>query len=138
MPPGPTAIRWTRRVLARASILEETSTVSPLLCYSSGGYEKLVFDVVLGEPVEVEVLQSALAGDPRCRFRIKLQPLALSRHSRFISCRPFSIPGTNSSEAACGLWRPAPLLLPWPPVPRSRLARPGADRSPAPSAPPVG
>ncbi|MDP2871387.1 MAG: hypothetical protein Q8P31_02475 [Bacillota bacterium] len=58
--------------LARASILDEASTVSPLLCYCSGGYEKLVFDVVFAEPVQVKVVESALAGDLRCRFRIEI------------------------------------------------------------------
>ena len=58
--------------LARASILDESFAVSPLFCYCSGGYEKLVFDVVFGAPVQVEVVESALAGDLKCRFRIRL------------------------------------------------------------------
>ena len=58
--------------LARASILDEAPPVSSLFCYCSGGYEKLVFDVVFGRPVTVEVLESALAGDIRCRFRIEI------------------------------------------------------------------
>lgn len=41
-------------------------------CYCSGGFAKLMFDVVFGESTEVEVLQSVLAGDSVCRFRIKL------------------------------------------------------------------
>ncbi|MDH5200981.1 MAG: DUF6144 family protein [Candidatus Bathyarchaeota archaeon] len=58
--------------LARASILSGEPEISPTWCYCSGGYEKLKFDVVFGEPVEVEVLESALAGDPRCRFSVKI------------------------------------------------------------------
>jgi hypothetical protein len=58
--------------LARASILDESPRVSPLFCYCSGGYEKLVFDVVFGEPVRVSVLTSALAGDLTCRFQIDM------------------------------------------------------------------
>jgi hypothetical protein len=58
--------------LARASILSGEPEISPTWCYCSGGYEKLKFDVVFGEPVEVEVLESALAGDPRCRFAVKI------------------------------------------------------------------
>lgn len=58
--------------LARASILDESTPVSPLFCYCSGGYEKLAFDVVFGEPVRVTVVNSALAGDLVCRFRIDI------------------------------------------------------------------
>lgn len=58
--------------LARASILNESPGVSPLFCYCSGGYEKLAFDVVFGEPVRVSVLKNALAGDLTCRFQIDI------------------------------------------------------------------
>jgi len=56
--------------LARASILEGKPEISPTWCYCSGGYEKLLFDVVFEE--EVEVLESAIAGDLRCRFAVKI------------------------------------------------------------------
>ena len=58
--------------LARASIVEDVPAVDPLFCYCSAGYEKLPFDVIFDRPVEVEVLETALAGDERCRFRVKL------------------------------------------------------------------
>jgi len=58
--------------LARASIIGQGPAVSPLLCYCSGGYEKLPFDVAFGEPVEVTLLQSPLAGDEVCRFAIPI------------------------------------------------------------------
>lgn len=58
--------------LARASILNESPKVSPLFCYCSGGYEKLPFDVVFGCPTRVTVLESALGGNDRCRFRIDI------------------------------------------------------------------
>jgi len=58
--------------LARASILSGEPEISPTWCYCSGGYEKLKFDVIFGEPVEVEVLESALVGDPRCRFAVEI------------------------------------------------------------------
>ncbi len=41
-------------------------------CYCSGGFQKLMFDVVFGCSTDVEVLESVLAGDPVCRFRISL------------------------------------------------------------------
>jgi len=58
--------------LARASIREGKPKISPTWCYCSGGYEKLLFDVIFNEQVEVEVLESALGGDLRCRFAIKI------------------------------------------------------------------
>jgi hypothetical protein len=58
--------------LARASILAGKPAVSPLFCYCSAGYEKLPFDVIFGEPVQVEVLESVLGGSDRCRFAISI------------------------------------------------------------------
>ena len=58
--------------LARASILSEGPGVPSEWCYCSGGYGKLPFEVVFGEELEVELLESVLAGDPRCRFAIKM------------------------------------------------------------------
>lgn len=60
--------------LARASILEGEPHISPTWCYCSGGYEKLQFDVIFDEETEVEVLESALGGDLRCRFAVKIPP----------------------------------------------------------------
>ena len=40
--------------------------------YCSDGYEKLRFDVIFGEPAEVELLESALEGATRCHFAIKI------------------------------------------------------------------
>jgi hypothetical protein len=57
--------------LARAAIIEDTE-ISPIFCYCSGGYEKLHFDVIFDEPVEVELLESILKGDLRCRFANKI------------------------------------------------------------------
>ena len=57
--------------LARAAILAEDDI--PLdWCYCSGGFEKLMFDVVFGEDTEVEVLESALAGSTICRFAVQI------------------------------------------------------------------
>ena len=58
--------------LARASILRGDADISPTWCYCSGGFEKLQFDVIFDEELEVEVLESALAGDDRCRFAVKI------------------------------------------------------------------
>ena len=58
--------------LARAAIIEGKPVIPLDWCYCSGGFAKLKFDVVFGEPTEVEVLESVLAGDDRCRFRVKI------------------------------------------------------------------
>jgi len=58
--------------LARASIVESVPAVDAEFCYCSAGYEKFPFDVIFDQPTEVEVLQSALAGDAHCRFRVKV------------------------------------------------------------------
>lgn len=65
--------------LAAASITETGAGVPALWCACSAGYEKHLFDVVFGEETEVEVLESVLAGDPRCRFRIRIPEAVLAR-----------------------------------------------------------
>ncbi len=57
--------------LARSAILE-AAEISPTFCYCSGGFEKLHFDVIFDTPVEVELLESTLKGDLRCRFANKI------------------------------------------------------------------
>jgi len=58
--------------LARAAITTGEPEIPLDWCYSSGGYEKLMFDLAFEEETEIEVLESALAGDYRCRFRVKI------------------------------------------------------------------
>lgn len=56
----------------RSALKEGTPAISPTWCYCSGGYEKFLFDVIFEEPVEVEVLETPLAGHSRCRFALKI------------------------------------------------------------------
>jgi hypothetical protein len=58
--------------LARKAILNDTAEPLATFCYCSAGYEKLPLEVVLGVPLEVEVLESVLAGGERCRFAITI------------------------------------------------------------------
>lgn len=58
--------------LAREAILKGDPDIPLDWCYCSGGFNKMKFDVVFGEPTEVEVLKSVLAGDDICRFRVKI------------------------------------------------------------------
>lgn len=57
--------------LARESILEGAE-VPPLFCHCSAGFTKLPYDVIFGEDVEIEMLESALKGDLRCRFAVRI------------------------------------------------------------------
>jgi len=58
--------------LARMAILAGGPEVPMDWCYCSAGFEKLPYDVLLGEELEVEVLESAIGGSDRCRFAITL------------------------------------------------------------------
>ena len=58
--------------LVRTAIRDGKPKISPIFCYCSAGFEKLHFDVIFGEPVEIEVLETLLKGDIRCRFAIKI------------------------------------------------------------------
>lgn len=58
--------------LARTAIRDGKPRITPNFCYCSAGFIKTKFDTVFGEPVEIELLESALKGDMRCRFAIKI------------------------------------------------------------------
>lgn len=58
--------------LARTSIRDGGPKVPSMFCHCSAGFTKLPYDVIFGEPVEIEMLESALDGDMRCRFAIKI------------------------------------------------------------------
>lgn len=58
--------------LARSAIKDGSVDVPMEFCYCSAGYEKLPWDVVLGVPVKVKVVESALGGSDRCRFEITI------------------------------------------------------------------
>jgi len=57
---------------ARESILRDDVNISMDWCYCSGGFQKYGYDVIFDEETEVEVLESVLTGDSRCRFAIKI------------------------------------------------------------------
>jgi hypothetical protein len=58
--------------LVRTALRDGKPDISPTFCYCSAGYEKLHFDVIFDEPVKVELLETPLKGDSRCRFAIKI------------------------------------------------------------------
>jgi hypothetical protein len=58
--------------LVRTALRDGKPKIPPDFCYCSAGFEKLHFDVIFDEPVEVELLETLLKGDSRCRFAIKI------------------------------------------------------------------
>lgn len=58
--------------LAREGILDQAIAVDPMLCYCSAGFTRVAFDVIFGQQVDVEVVETALSGATRCRFAIKV------------------------------------------------------------------
>jgi predicted hydrocarbon binding protein len=46
--------------------------ISPTYCYCGGGFYQGIWEEILGEPVQVELLSSVLAGDDTCSFVIRL------------------------------------------------------------------
>jgi len=58
--------------LARTAIRDGKPKIPSVFCYCSGGFEKIAFDTIFGQPTEVELLESVLKGDARCRFAITI------------------------------------------------------------------
>ena len=57
-------------------VLGSSTTISPTYCYCGAGFYKGIWEQILGQPVEVEVLETVLRGDEVCKFAIYL-PSAL-------------------------------------------------------------
>ncbi|QRN84507.1 hypothetical protein JR338_13055 (plasmid) [Chloroflexota bacterium] len=57
---------------AKESIRKPNLTVSPTFCQCSAGFVKKPFDVIFGQNLQADVLESVLKGDPVCRFAIHL------------------------------------------------------------------
>jgi len=53
-------------------ILKSSVTISPTYCYCGAGFYKGIWEEILGQPVEVELLETVLQGDEVCRFAIHL------------------------------------------------------------------
>lgn len=65
--------------LAASSITETGAGVPAAWCACSAGFEKFLFDTVFGEETEAVVTESVLAGDPRCRFKIRIPEAVRAR-----------------------------------------------------------
>jgi hypothetical protein len=53
-------------------ILRSSVRISPTYCYCGAGFYKGIWEEILGEPVEVELLETVLQGDDVCRFAVHL------------------------------------------------------------------
>ena len=58
--------------LVRTALRDGKPKIPATFCYCSAGFEKIHFDAVFDEPVEVELLETLLKGDGRCRFAVKI------------------------------------------------------------------
>ena len=52
--------------------LKLSVSISPTYCYCGGGFYKGIWDEILQQPVEVELLESVLQGDEVCKFAVFL------------------------------------------------------------------
>lgn len=62
--------------LIHAAIRAE-QPVSRTYCYCGAGWFQQIWGGILGQPVKVEVLESVVVGDDRCRFAVHLPPEVL-------------------------------------------------------------
>ena len=58
---------WVRESLRTGEV-----QVSPAFCNCSAAFHKKPYEVIFGQPLEAEVLETVLTGDPWCRFAIHL------------------------------------------------------------------
>jgi hypothetical protein len=58
---------WARYAINKGDI-----KLDPVFCYCSGGFSKKPWEVIFGQVLRVEVLESVLRGDERCRFAVYL------------------------------------------------------------------
>ncbi len=64
---------------AREAIRTGENEVSPAFCYCSGGFTVKPWEIAFDQPLDVEMLESALQGDMRCTFRIPLPKEVLEK-----------------------------------------------------------
>ncbi|MBN1139162.1 MAG: hypothetical protein JXM73_21460 [Anaerolineae bacterium] len=62
---------------AREAIRSGDVRFAQTFCYCSGGFHKKPWEVIFKRPLEVQVLESVLRGDLRCRFAIHLPQEAI-------------------------------------------------------------
>jgi hypothetical protein len=58
-------------------MVKTSDTISSTYCYCSAGYYQNIWEVILEQPVEVEVLENVLSGDELCKFAIYLPEIEI-------------------------------------------------------------
>ncbi len=58
---------WVRHAIKNGNL-----KLNPVFCNCSGGFTKKPWEVIFGQTLKVEVLESAIKGDFRCRFAVHL------------------------------------------------------------------
>jgi predicted hydrocarbon binding protein len=53
-------------------VLKSGETIPPIYCYCGAGFYKGIWEEILQQPVQVELLESVLMGDDVCTIRIDL------------------------------------------------------------------
>jgi hypothetical protein len=57
---------------AREAIKTDEIQMNPVFCYCSGGFSKKPWEIIFGQTLQVDLLESVLKGDFRCRFAVHL------------------------------------------------------------------
>jgi hypothetical protein len=63
---------------ARTALLDGNVQVAETFCQCSAGFHKKAFEAVFGQTLQVDVLETVVKGDERCRFAIHLPEAALA------------------------------------------------------------
>jgi hypothetical protein len=71
---------WVRESLRQGDV-----SVSPTFCHCSAGFQKKPWEVIFGQPLEVELVESVLKGDRWCKFAIHLPEQAVQNPQGTIS-----------------------------------------------------
>jgi hypothetical protein len=65
----------------KEALLADKKPVSPVFCNCSAGFYRAYWEIVLAQPVEVEVLSSLLRSDPICSFAVSVPENLLEQTS---------------------------------------------------------
>ncbi len=65
----------------RESLKEGEVSVSPTFCLCSAGFHKKSWEVIFEQPLQAEIVETVLKGDPWCKIAIHLPPEAMASTS---------------------------------------------------------
>ena len=70
--PAKKAYRYCHCPWVKESLRQNDYKIEPMFCNCSAAFHKKSWEIIFGRPLEAEVLESVLNGDPWCRFAIHL------------------------------------------------------------------